>query len=131
VSSGYWPRPWTAEDGGPRRHGSAAGVPGLGVRSGERLRVAAVHQAFASCALVRRDPGELYLLRHTAPLRGSQRSRVQVWVERLDPETLAVLGRTPKLPAGPRLPGSRAEGERLGAGNRAQKLLFRPAMAQP
>ena len=35
---GYWPRPWTCEDGGPRRWGSAEGQPGLGIEPGERPR---------------------------------------------------------------------------------------------
>jgi hypothetical protein len=101
--SGYWPRPWTAEDGGPLRHGAAPG--GLALQPGERLRVAAVHDAYASCALVRREPGELFVLRHSAPLRGPQRAQVKVWVERLDPETLEVVASTPRLPAGPFWPG--------------------------
>jgi hypothetical protein len=86
-ASGYWPRPWTCEDGGPRRWG-CAGQPGLGIRPGERLAVAAAYDAFATDALVRREPGELYALRHDVPVRGPQARPVDGWVERLDPETL-------------------------------------------
>ena len=32
-TAGYWPRPWTCEDGGPRRWG-CAGVPGLAIAPG-------------------------------------------------------------------------------------------------
>jgi hypothetical protein len=105
MTAGYWPRPWTCEDGGPRRWGSAAGQPGLGIRAGERLEVAAVHDAFATDALVRREPGELYALRHPIPLRGPQSTPVEGWVERLDPETLEVTASTPPLPGGAWWPG--------------------------
>src|SRR4051794_41337809 len=105
MSAGYWPRPWTGEDGGPRRWGVPDGQPGLGIGPAETLRVAAVHRdAFGTCSLIRREPGELYALRHTAPLRGAQRSRVKVWVERLDPRTLAVTASTPRLEGGPYWP---------------------------
>lgn len=104
-AAGYWPRTWSCEDGGPRRWGSAAGQPGLAIRPGERLRVAAVRDAFATDALVRREPGELYALRHDIPIRGPQSTPVQGWVERLDPETLAVTASTPRLPGGAYWPG--------------------------
>ncbi len=105
MTGAYWPRPWTCEDGGPRRWGVVDGAPGLGVQPGERLEVAAVRQAFATDALLRREPGELYALRHDMPLRGPQRTPVDAWVERLDPKTLAVSASTPRLPGGPYWPG--------------------------
>lgn len=108
MTAGYWPRPWTCEDGGPRRWGSAAGQPGPGLQPGERLEVAAVRDAFATDALVRRDPGELYALRHDIPLSGIQSAPVEAWVERLHPETLAVTASSPRLPGGPFWPGGLA-----------------------
>ncbi len=105
ARGGYWPRPWTCEDGGPRRWGSAIGLTGLGIQPGERLEVAAVHDAFATDALVRREPGELYALRHDIPLRGVQSTPVEGWVELLDPETLEVVASTPRLPGGAYWPG--------------------------
>lgn len=105
MAGAYWPQPWTCEDGGPRRWGSAAGQPGLDVQPGERLKVAAVHDAFGTDALVRREPGELYALRHDIPLRGPQSTPVEGWVERLDPDTLAVTASTPRLPGGAWWPG--------------------------
>jgi hypothetical protein len=105
VAGGYWPRPWTAEDGGPLRRGWADGQPGLGIRRGERLEVTAVSDAFATDMLVRREPGELYALRHDVPLRGPQSTPVEGWVERLDPRTLAVTARSPRLPGGAFWPG--------------------------
>jgi hypothetical protein len=103
VTGAYWPAPWTCEDGGPRRGGWVRG--GLGIRPGERLEVAAVYPAFASDVLVRRGPGELYALRHPVPVRGPQTTSVDGWVERLDPDTLAVTASTPKLPGGAYWPG--------------------------
>ena len=54
---------------------------------------------------MRREPGELYALRHGIPLRGPQSTPVEGWVERLDPETLAVTASTPRLPGGAWWPG--------------------------
>lgn len=105
MAGAYWPQPWTCEDGGPRRWGSAAGQAGLGIGAGERLEVAAVRQAFATDALVRREPGELFALRHGIPMRGPQSTPVEAWVERLDPAELTVTAATPRLPGGPYWPG--------------------------
>jgi hypothetical protein len=105
VAGAYWPQPWTCEDGGPRRWGVAEGGSGLGIGPGEHLAVAAVRQAFATDALVRREPGELYALRHDMPLRGPQSTPVEAWVERLDPIDLHVTAATPRLPGGPYWPG--------------------------
>ena len=105
MTGGYWPQPWTCEDGGPRRWGVGDGQAGLGIEVGERLEVAAVHDAFATDLLVRREPGELYALRHDMSFGGPQASEVKGWVERLDPHTLAVAASTPKLPGGSWWPG--------------------------
>jgi hypothetical protein len=64
-----------------------------------------VHEAFATDALVRREPGELYALRHGMPVGGPQAGEVEAWVERLDAETLAVTATTPRLPGGRFWPG--------------------------
>src|SRR5947209_8054535 len=101
MAGAYWPRPWTCEDGGPRRWGVARGQPGPAIQAGERLEVAAVYDAFATDALVRREPGELYALRHDVPIGGAQSAPVEAWVECLDPQTLAVTASTPRLPGGP------------------------------
>jgi hypothetical protein len=105
LAGAYWPRPWTCEDGGPRRWGCAIGQTGLGIRPGERLEVAATYDAFATDALVRREPGELYALRHDIPIRGLHSNPVEGWVERLDPKTLAVTASTPPLRGGAYWPG--------------------------
>jgi hypothetical protein len=67
--------------------------------------VAAVYEAFATDALVRRGPGELYALRHDVPLGRPLSRPVEGWVERLDPDTLAPAASTPRLPGGVWWPG--------------------------
>ena len=108
MPGAYWPRPWTCEDGGPLRHGCAHGVPGLGIQAGERLEVAASADAFGTDVLLRREPGELYALRHDMPARRPLTTPVEAWVERLDPETLDVVASTPRLPGGRYWPGGMA-----------------------
>ena len=108
MPGAYWPRPWTCEDGGPLRHGCADGVPGLGILPGEGLEVAAAVDAFATDVLVRREPGELYALRHGMPARRPLETPVEGWVERLDPTSLAVTASTPRLPGGSYWPGGMA-----------------------
>ena len=65
----YWPRPWTCEDGGARRLGAPQGQAGLAIAPGERLELAAVRDAAATGMLIRREPGELFALRHELPRR--------------------------------------------------------------
>ena len=83
----------------------ADGVPGLGIRPGEGLEVTAAVDAFGTDVLVRREPGELYALRHDMAGRRPLATPVEGWVERLDPETLAVTASTPRLPGGAYWPG--------------------------
>ena len=103
----YWPRPWTCEDGGPRRLGAPDGQAGIGLTAGERLELAAVRDVAGCGMLIRREPGELYVLRHELPRR-PQGPPVRSWVERLDARTLAPLAATPRLPGGPFWPGGLA-----------------------
>jgi len=105
VSGSYWPQPWTCEDGGPRRWGSAEGQAGPDLKPGEKLEVVAKKDAFASDMVVRREPGELYALRHTLPTGDPLAGQVEGWVEKLDPETLAVTASTPRIASGRYWPG--------------------------
>jgi hypothetical protein len=52
--------------------------------------------------VVLRDPGQAYLLRHTGG------DEAISWVEQIDPESLAVIARSPDLPGGPTWPGGLA-----------------------
>ena len=67
--------------------------------------VKAVKDAFATVMLIRREPGELYALRHNIPLGEPLEGACEGWIAKLDPETLEVVASTPKLPAGQYWPG--------------------------
>ena len=108
MPGAYWPQPWTGEDGGPMRRGCADGVAGLDIQPTEGLHVAASRDAFATDVLLRRDPGELYALRHPIRFGGEQARPVEGWVERLDPLTLEVTASSPRLPGGAYWPGGLA-----------------------
>jgi hypothetical protein len=73
--------------------------------------VTAARDVFATDALVRREPGELFALRHDVPPSGAQAAPVQMWIERLHPETLAPLASSVRLPGGPFWPGGIAAHE--------------------
>ena len=105
--AGLWPGPWPAEDGGPCRLQQPHGLPGLGIGPGERLETAAVRDALGTTMVILRDPGEVFVLRHTLGRRPLE-DPVTAWVERIHPLTLAPLGRSPDLPAGPFWPGGLA-----------------------
>lgn len=98
----YRAGPWPAEDGGPRRlqvPGSGAELPT--VTPGCAVDVHTRTDPMVTMA-VTRDPGEVYLLRHTL---GDDAVAV---VERIDPQTLEPLARSVDLPGGAMWPGSLA-----------------------
>ena len=105
MSGAYWDRPWTCEDGGPRRWGVPDGQAGLDIAPGEKLKVVAKKDAFAADMVIRREPGELFALRHSLPRGDPLAGQTEGWVERLDPETLEVTASTPRLAAGRYWPG--------------------------
>lgn len=85
---------------------AASGISGLAIRGGESLEVAASRDAFGCVMVIRREPGELYALRHDLPRRGGPLAGpVEGWVERLDPETLEAVASTARLPASTYWPG--------------------------
>jgi hypothetical protein len=98
-----WASPWPGEDGGPQRVQQPHGLPGLGLGPGERLEVTS-RDALAATMFVLREPGELFLLRHTLGPRGPE-DPFECWVERVDPVTLEPLAASPRLAGGPFWPG--------------------------
>lgn len=98
AEPGLWPSPWPAEDGGPRRLAAARRPTGLGLREGRTLRSHG-RLAIASTMVVLRDPGEVYLLCHSAG------DDAISWVEQVHPESLETVRRSPDLPGGPTWPG--------------------------
>jgi hypothetical protein len=103
--AGYWKSLWPAEDGGPRRSQVPVGVAGIAPRP-DRAPTVTHRDAFGATMLVLREAGELFALRHTMPARAEQ--PCTAWVERLDPQTLAAVARSPELEAGPFWPGGLA-----------------------
>jgi hypothetical protein len=97
-AGGYWPSRWPAEDGGPARRAVPRTGTGLGLRSGDALEVVSRDVPVATM-VVQRDPGELYLLRHTGG------DGAIAWVERIDPETLRPIARSVDLAGGKPWPG--------------------------
>ena len=116
--SGYWPSRWPGEDGGPRRLQQPAAGPGPDLDAGH------VHvrsrEVIAATMVVLREPGEVFLLRHTAG------PDAIAWVERVDPEGLDLLARSVDLPGGPTWPGgiaAHADGSlHVVFGNHAHRL---------
>ena len=98
----YWPGPWPAEDGGPRRlqaPGDGAVLPD--VVAGTPVDVRTRTDPVVTMA-VTRDPGEVFLLRHTLG------DDAVSFVERIDPDTLEPLARSVDLAGGAMWPGSLA-----------------------
>lgn len=100
--AGYWPSPWPGEDAGPSRRQAPHGVAGWGLAPGAGLEVVARQDVVAATMPVVREPGELFLLRH------SFGTDTVSWVERMDPATLATVARSADLAAGPSWPGGLA-----------------------
>jgi hypothetical protein len=97
-SAGYLPSPWPGEDGGPRR----LQVAPAGPRFDEVSATVTSREAIAATMVVLREPGEVYLLRHTAGPDAVS------WVERIDPVTLEAEARSQDLEGGPTWPGGLA-----------------------
>jgi hypothetical protein len=98
AALGYWPSRWPAEDGGARRTQAPRSGRGLDIQPGEGLTIVS-RDVPAATMVVLRDPGEAYLLRHTGGADAIS------WVERIDPESLEPIERSPDLPGGPAWPG--------------------------
>lgn len=104
--SGYLDSPWPAEDGGPRRLQHARRGAGLRLQPGERL-ACTTRNTLLSTMTVLGAPGEVYLLTHSA-LRAHVGLPTTACVERIDPQSLKPLARSPRLRGGPMWPGGMA-----------------------
>lgn len=96
---GYADTPWPAEDGGPRRPQLVRGLPGPDAGS---ARLAAVRQVPLAVMVLLGPDDTVYLLRNSIGPDAVS------WVERLHPESLEVLDRSPDLALGPFWPGGAA-----------------------
>lgn len=98
--AGYWRSPWPCEDGGPRRTQAPASDFALDLKPGEKL-AAHCRNVMVACMTILRERGEVYVQGHL----GGVGSDATSWVERIDPESLEPLKKSPALPAGPFWPG--------------------------
>lgn len=89
---GYWPSPWPGEDGGPHRRQVVHGGFGFGTRPWR----ATTRPVLGANMLVLREPGEVFLQGNTLGA-----SDTTAFVERIDPESLEAVTRSPDLPGGP------------------------------
>jgi hypothetical protein len=99
--AGYWPGRWPGEDGGPRRTQAPPTGRGLAIQEGERLGVVS-RMLTMSCMTVLRDEGEVYVQGNTGAGLSTDTTG---WLERVHPESLETISRSPELPAGPFWPG--------------------------
>lgn len=100
---GYWPSAWPGEDAGPRRTQAPRGTAGFALTEQSEL-TATTRSHFGGTMVVQRDPGELYLLSSTLRI-GSGSEPTVSWLERIDPESLETVVRSPDLAGGPWWPG--------------------------
>jgi len=100
TGAGYWPSRWPGEDGGPSRPQRPRTGAGPALEP-DHVDVVS-REAIAATMVVQREPGELYLLRHTAGPDAIS------WVERVDPVTLDTTARSADLAGGPTWPGGMA-----------------------
>ncbi len=91
---GYYPSPWPVECGGNRRQKAAKG--GLHARDAT-TDVTTIRNGRWNVMMIRRAPGELYLGGTQPAFTGPP---PHGWLQKLDPESLAVLAESPPLPCG-------------------------------
>lgn len=106
MSAGYFSSPWPCEDGGPSRLQVPCDKAGLNLQAGEAL-AATTRRTALSTMTVLGDPGQVYLLSHSA-LRSHLGLPTTACVEQIDPITLRPLYKSPRLAGGPMWPGGMA-----------------------
>ncbi|MEH6637167.1 MAG: hypothetical protein V7700_16725 [Halioglobus sp.] len=104
TAPGYYPSPWPGEDGGPQRLQAVSSLPGLNIQPGESLAIKASRRLSTGNMVVLRAPGEVYLM-HVDTLRDKLGMHCRSHVEKLDPETLRPIKKSPNLPGGAWWPG--------------------------
>ncbi len=106
MSGGYYPSLWPGEDGGPQRLQAARAPSALNLQPGEKL-ACVTRNTLMSTMTVLGDPGEVYLLTHSA-LRSQLGLATTSCVELIDPHSLQMRKSSPRLPGGPMWPGGMA-----------------------
>ncbi len=105
-ASGYFASPWPAEDAGPERLQMPLHGQELALQSSETLGCV-TRNTLLSTMTVLGAPGEVFLLTHSA-LRARIGLSTTSCVERIDPQSLKTIARSPRLPGGPMWPGGMA-----------------------
>jgi len=101
--SGYYPSPWPCEDGSPQRLQLVNGLAPLNVQAGDRIRTTG-RRLFVGNMVLLRNPGEVYLMHHDG-VRKSFGMHSHAYLERIHPQTLKPVKKSPQLPGGPFWPG--------------------------
>ena len=104
---GYFPGVWPVECGGSRRQ-KLVGSPGLNLQPSERLASITRESGGWAVMFIQRGPGELYLQcgagladdDGTPPVDKRPNRDFPGWLERVDPDTLETIERSPDLPSG-------------------------------
>jgi hypothetical protein len=103
TAAGYLASAWPAEDAGPQRLQVPRDTVGLDLRPGETLH-ATTRRTLLSTMTVLGDPGEVYLLSHSA-MRAHIGLPTTACLEQIDPISLKPVHRSPRLAGGPMWPG--------------------------
>ena len=106
MNAAYYPSPWPGEDGGPQRLQAARAPSALNLQPGEKL-ACVTRNTLMSTMTVLGDPGEVYLLTHSA-LRSKLGMATTACVELIDPHSLRTRKSSQRLPGGPMWPGGMA-----------------------
>ena len=103
MNEGYWSSPWPGEDFGPGRVqcNRLATGPNFAELGQSAVRTTC-REAIPTTMMVLRDPGEVFVLRHTAG------QNAIAWVEKIDAITLEPVARSVDLAGGATWPGGMA-----------------------
>ncbi len=107
TNFGYYNSPWPGEDGGPGRLQVDERETGLNLQAGETL-ASRGRRVFFGNMLVMREPDQLYLMTIQALRNRYLGLPVTCRVEKIHPESLGTIKRSPPLKAGPFWPGGLA-----------------------
>lgn len=97
---GYFNSPWPCEDAGPRRFQSTPGFDWPHKASLQRIS----RRTQLSTMVLLGAPGEVFLLHHSA-FRSKFGLPTTACLERIDPDSLQTMYRSPRLAGGPMWPG--------------------------
>jgi len=98
---GYYDSPWPCEDGGPQRLQYPEKIKGLNLQPNEKLNSIGRTAISPFLMVVLRDPGEVYTLNIQALSAKFFKRPLTCHIEKINPETLKTIKKSPKLEGGP------------------------------